>query len=76
MYKLLHWLFGWDYIYYKFYFSGYYKFFLGRVRVSKTGQVYTKKHGRIYHIERDAIEEHLWLTCHPDKYYLIAKENT
>ena len=65
MYKILNWLFGWDYITW----SDYCDQGIARVRVDKNGNVYYWR----YWITKDAdpvksAKNHLWLTCPPSKY--------
>jgi len=64
MYKLYHYWFGWDYIYWTNSASE----GISRVRILPSGKVYCWRYWRIM----DVIEEPgqvIWLTCKPEKYF-------
>ena len=72
IYKLLHWLFGWDYIHWENSAdSG-----IARVRVDHNRSVYYWRYGntKIADSITDA-KKFLWLTCEPEK-YLQSKPGT
>lgn len=65
MYKILHWLFGWDYIAWEnSWDEG-----IAKVHVSANGRVWYWRYRNIaVWDEIKASDQVLWLTCHPDKY--------
>lgn len=69
MYRLLHWLFGWDYIQWsnsahqgvaRVYVDGMGRVFYWRYKVTKLVDIIQKP------------EQVIWLTCEPDKYFAGA----
>ena len=65
IYKILHYLFGWDYVYWKY---AYYCVHTGisRIRFDAEGKIYFWRDDEIIHIKNK--EDVVWLTCKPEKY--------
>ena len=61
IYKILHYLFGWDYVYWKYSYNG-----ISRIHFDAEGKIYIWKYGEIAHIENK--KDFVWLTCKPEKY--------
>jgi len=69
MYKLWHWLFGWDYVCW----SNICDQGIARVMVSHTRQVWYWQYKSSCLAKRISDPgEILWLTCHPSKYFPIG----
>lgn len=67
MYKLLNFLFGWDYIYWSNMIDG----GIARVHIAGDGTVYYYRYKNINCIDRITKKDQvMWLTCTEDKYKL------
>lgn len=63
MWKLKHWLFGWDYVKIRYAFD----YHVRRIRTSYNGVHYCNWWGDILYLT-DNFRDKIWLTCNPDKY--------
>lgn len=76
MYRLLHWLFGWDYIQWRNTADQ----GIARVRVDGRGVVWYWRYRLICAADRiTSADQVLWMTCSPDKYMkadaILAERN-
>ncbi len=66
IYKLLHKIFGWDYIHWE----NVADYDVARVHKSQDGTVWYWRYKSTNCIDRiDNPKQVVWLTCHPDKYF-------
>ena len=72
MYKILNWLFGWDYVFWK----NVWTWGISRVNTSKAGMLWYWTDDLL---DKEATElfdptEVIWLTCHPSKYFKLENK--
>jgi len=73
MYKILHWLFGWDYVLWVYTKTG--QSNIVRVRQAVDGTLWYKSHLLFGWVEViKTPKQVIWLTCCPSKYFGVEKE--